>query len=257
MVKTYQADNLDQDGIMHGFFTRRGGASSGIYASLNLGRGSNDKPESVSENRARVARDLGVRRDHMCTLYQIHSAKVVTVTEPWPAKDAPEADAMVTATDGIALGILTADCVPVLFSDPVAGVIGAAHAGWGGALGGILENTITAMTDLGASRENINAAIGPCIHQDSYEVGAEFYDRFIESDAENAQFFKSGKPEHFWFDLPGFVQAQLDAAGIKSTQDISLDTYAEKDAFFSYRRACHQGEDDYGRQISLICLSKR
>ena len=256
MVKSYQADNLDQDGIMHGFFTRRGGASSGIYASLNLGRGSKDQPDSVSENRSRVARDLGVRRDHMCTLYQIHSAKVITVTAPWPAKDAPEADAMVTATHGIALGILTADCVPVLFADPKAGVIGAAHAGWGGALVGVIENTIAAMADLGAAQENIRAAIGPCIHQDSYEVGAEFHQRFIESDAGNAQFFKPGKRDHFWFDLPGFVQMRLRAAGIQSIKDIALDTYSERDDFFSYRRACHNGEGDYGRQISLICLSE-
>lgn len=241
--------------IHHGFFTREGGVSKGIYTSLNCGHGSNDRRDSVAENRARVATKLSVEHDKLLTVYQVHSADVVEVTEPWAQGDAPQADAMVTATPGIALGILTADCAPVLFVDKKARVIGAAHAGWKGAIGGVLEATIEAMIGLGAQRGDIAAAIGPCISKDAYEVGPEFRTRFVEVDEANSRCFEpSEKPGHFMFDLPAYVSARLEGAGIGTVSTLGHCTYQDEKRFFSYRRATHREEIDYGRQISAVML---
>ncbi|MBX3505076.1 MAG: peptidoglycan editing factor PgeF [Parvibaculum sp.] len=241
--------------IRHGFFTREGGVSKGIYASLNCGYGSDDATENVRENRARVAEKLSVEREKLLTVYQIHSPDVVAVTEPWTPDTAPQADAMVTATPGIALGILTADCAPVLFADKKARVIGAAHAGWKGALGGVLEATVEAMIRLGAERQDIAAAIGPCISQDAYEVGPEFRARFIEADEANARWFEpSDKDRHGMFDLPGYVEARLEAADIGTVSVLGQCTYQDEKRFFSFRRTTHRGEKDYGRQISALML---
>jgi YfiH family protein len=241
--------------IHHGFFTREGGVSKGIYASKNCGHGSNDRRDAVTENRVRVAQKLSAEAEKLVTLYQIHSAEVVEVTEAWMPGDAPQADGMVTATPGIALGILTADCAPVLFVDKKARVIGAAHAGWKGAIGGVLEATIEAMIRLGATRGDIAAAIGPCISKDAYEVGPEFRTRFIEEEEGNSRWFEpSEKPDHFMFDLPGYVSARLEAAGIGTVVTLGNCTYQDEKRFFSYRRATHRNEIDYGRQISAIML---
>lgn len=241
--------------IRHGFFTREGGVSKGIYASLNCGYGSDDATENVRENRARVAEKLSVEREKLLTVYQIHSPTVAEVSEPWTPDTAPQADAMVTATPGIALGILTADCAPVLFADKKARVIGAAHAGWKGALGGVLEATVEAMIRLGAERQDIAAAIGPCISQDAYEVGPEFRARFIEADEANARWFEpSDKDRHCMFDLPGYVEARLEAADIGTVSVLGQCTYQDEKRFFSFRRTTHRGEKDYGRQISALML---
>lgn len=241
--------------IRHGFFTREGGASKGIYASLNCGLGSNDDREAVHKNRASVARALRVEPESLVTVHQIHSADVVEVTAPWTWEDAPQADAMVTAAPGIALGVLAADCAPVLFADKNARVIGAAHAGWKGAMTGVMEATIDAMVKLGATRNGIAAAIGPCISRESYEVGPEFRDRFIDADAANTKWFASSEtPGHFMFDLPGYAEARLHAADIGAVAVLGHCTYREGQRFFSYRRATHRKEPDYGRQISAIAL---
>lgn len=241
--------------IHHGFFTREGGVSKGIYASLNCGHGSNDRRDAVTENRARVAQKLSAEADKLVTLYQIHSAEVVEVTEPWAPGEAPQADGMVTTTPGIALGILTADCAPVLFVDKKARVVGAAHAGWKGAIGGVLEATIEAMIRLGATRSDIAAAIGPCISKDAYEVGPEFCARFIEEESENSRWFEpSEKADHFMFNLPGYVSARLETGGIGTVVTLGNCTYQDEKRFFSYRRATHRSEIDYGRQISAIML---
>lgn len=241
--------------IRHGFFTREGGVSRGIYASLNCGYGSNDDKEHVSENRARVAGKLSVERDKLLTVHQIHSPDVVRVTEPWTPETAPQADAMVTVEPGIALGVLAADCAPVLFADKKAHVIGAAHAGWKGALGGVLEATVDAMLELGAERANIAAAIGPCISKDFYEVGPEFRERFIDADAANEKWFDpSEQAGHFMFDLPGYAEARLEAADIGTVSVLGRCTYQDQKRFFSYRRTTHRGEADYGRQISALML---
>jgi polyphenol oxidase len=246
------ANNLKHGKIAHGFFGRTGGVSTGIYASLNCGPGSGDAPASVGENRARVAQHLGAE---LVTLYQIHSDKAVNVNAPW-GNDRPQADAMATATPDIALGILTADCAPVLFADHQARVIGAAHAGWKGALGGVIESVLAAMENLGANRARIAAAIGPCIAQDSYEVGAEFRDRFADTDSANARFFvPSNKPGHFRFALEGYVAHRLTTAGVSNIEPLHADTYAREADFFSFRRTTHRGEPDYGRQISAIVLT--
>ena len=243
--------------IRHAFFTREGGVSDGIYQSLNGGIGSNDAPENVKENRARMAKALGVAPTHFVSCYQIHSPDVIVATKPWTRENAPRADAIVTRTPGLAIGVSTADCGPVLFADGDAKVVGAAHAGWKGALTGVLEATIAAMEKLGASRGNISAAVGPLIRQPNYEVGAEFVERFTATDATNARYFiPSERADHAMFDLPGFIKSRLEAAEIKSVEDLGLCTYAEPDRFFSYRRTTHRGEPDYGRHINAIALTR-
>ena len=241
--------------VRHGFFTREGGVSKGIYASLNCGYGSDDDTENVRENRARVAEKLGVEREKLLTVYQIHSSTVMEVKEPWTPETAPQADAMVTAAPGIALGILTADCAPVLFADKKARIIGAAHAGWKGAVTGILKATIEAMVSLGAERRNIAAAIGPCISKEAYEVGPEFHERFLSEDEANARWFDpSENAGHFMFDLPGYVEARLEASDIGTVAILGKCTYQDGRRFFSFRRATHRKEKDYGRQISALML---
>ena len=250
-----QAVNLPNDGrAAHGFFGRVGGVSTGLFESLNCGPGSDDARKAVNENRARVLRHLSGGADaQLLTLYQIHSPTVVTVTEGW--ESGPQADAMVTNKRGFALGILTADCAPVLMADMEAGVIGAAHAGWKGALGGVAEAAVAAMEALGAKRERIAAAIGPCISQPNYEVGTEFGDRFRAADTTNARFFAAGNDaDHWQFDLKGFAVHRLQKAGLRNISPIAACTYGREAAFFSYRRATHRGEKDYGRQVSAIVL---
>ena len=243
------------DGIRHCFFSRQGGTSEGIYASLNCGFGSQDDPARVGENRARAAAHLSLLPERMLTVYQTHSRNVVEVTEPWVPQESPKADAMVTGESGVGLGILTADCGPVLFADTRAHVIGAAHAGWRGALDGILEATIEAMEGLGATRQHILAALGPCIAQPSYEVGPEFPQPFLSVDASDRDLFTpSSRQGHFYFDLKGFIARRLQRAGIVSIDMLAYDTCAEEDRFFSYRRCCQRGEPDYGRGLSLIAL---
>jgi hypothetical protein len=250
------SDNLSAAHIAHGFFGRSGGVSTGIFASLNCGPGSGDDRASVIENRKRALEALGNNANaQLLTLYQIHSATVVTVTQPWETGKGPQADAMVTDTPGLALGILTADCAPVLLADAQAGVIGAAHAGWKGALSGVIDSVLLAMEGLGAQRSHIAAAVGPCISQPDYEVGAEFRDNFQRADESNARWFiPSERPEHFRFDLPGYVESRLRAASVENVVRIDRCTYAEEASFFSYRRATHRGEKDYGRQLSAIIL---
>lgn len=242
-------------GIAHGFFTREGGVSQGIYQSLNIGIGSDDNPDHVLENRKRVAHTLHVAPDHLLSVYQVHSPDVVTVTKPFTG-DKPKADAMVTNCKGLALGILTADCGPVLFADEKAGVIGAAHAGWRGALNGVLENTIIAMEKLGAKRENILAVLGPCIGPAHYEITTEFRDEFLSRDATFARYFRNGKDQkHFFFDFWSFILDRLQSAGVKA-ESTGLCTYTDEKRFFSYRRKTHRNEPDYGRQISVIVLEE-
>ena len=248
------AANLRHPGIAHGFFGRRGGVSEGIFASLNCGPGSGDDRDKVIENRRRAMQPLGVAR--LVTLYQIHSPKAVIVTQPWDVGENPQADAMATNLPGVALGILTADCAPVLFADAEAGVIGAAHSGWKGARGGVVESTVAAMESLGASRARIAAAVGPCISQPSYEVDTKFRDGFVAGDASNVRFFAAGaRAGHFHFDLEAYVTMRLKQAGLAQIEALSVDTYARDADFFSYRRATHKGEKDYGREISAIALT--
>lgn len=237
----------------HGFFTRKGGASTGIYQGLNCGLGSNDAREAVLANRANVANALQVDHDALQSVHQIHSANVVTLTSP-ADRNAIKADAMVTATKGIALGILTADCAPILFSDPVTGVIGAAHSGWKGAIGGVAHATITAMEALGAKRGNITAVVGPTISQRAYEVGPEFFEDFIAHDMEYARFFAQGVGDRMQFDLPSFCLHQLRETGIAHASWTGHCTYSDPDRFYSYRRTCHAKQSDYGRLISVIRL---
>lgn len=253
MIETHSLSRIAD--IRHGFFTRQGGASTGIYDSLNCGYGSKDDPAAVARNRQHVATSLGLSADELLTVYQVHSPRVVTVTEPWARDDTPEADAMATAVPGVGLGILSADCAPVLFADGEAGVIGAAHAGWRGALGGVCEATIAAMTALGARAARMAVAIGPTISKANYEVGAEFRAEFLEENAELDRFFSpSTRDGHHMFDLPGFIEHRLRTAGVGSVERIDLCTYADEEKFFSYRRATHRTEPDYGRQISAITL---
>ena len=243
-------------GISHGFFTRQGGVSTGIYGSLNCGLGSRDNQADVSANRTRVAETLGAAPDGLLTLFQVHSTKAVVAKKPWAPDAAPEADAVVTKIPGLAIAVLTADCAPVLFCDPEARVIGAAHAGWRGALSGIVESTIDAMVELGARRERIAATIGPAISQKAYEVGADYVERFLTEDPAGSPFFdideSSGEPH---FDLPGYVAERLARAGLISISDLGLCTYCDETRLFSYRRSQHHGEPDYGRQISAILLA--
>jgi YfiH family protein len=242
-------------GIRHGFFTRGGGVSQGIYASLNGGVGSNDAPGNVAENRARMAAALGVAPDRLITPYQIHSAEVAVADAPWTQETRPRADAVVTKTPGLAIGVSTADCGPLLFADADAGVIGAAHAGWRGAFTGVIEATVTAMEKLGAQRNRVAAALGPVISQPNYEVGPEFVTRFTNADAVNARFFKAaGRAGHALFDLSGYIGARVQQAGIVKFQDLGLCTYAEPERFYSFRRSTHRHEPDYGRHINAIVL---
>lgn len=238
--------------VRHGFFTRKGGASSGVFAGLNCGSGSSDQTEIVAINRARVAQAMGVGADHLAGVYQVHSADAVVVGEP--QSDKPRADALVTATPGIALSVLSADCQPVLFADTDAGVIGAAHAGWKGAQAGVLEATLEAMERLGAARANIHAAIGPSISQRAYEVGPEFFETFLDEDPENTRFFSGGDGDRMHFDLPGYGLFRLRAAGVGSAEWTRHCTYFDADRFYSYRRSVHAKDPDYGRLISAIVL---
>jgi hypothetical protein len=241
------------DGRTHGFFGRAGGVSEGLYASLNCGPGSGDARADVIENRRRARDALGA--EALVTLGQVHSPDVVTVSAAWDIGAQPSGDAMVTKVPGIALGILTADCAPVLFADEAAGVIGAAHAGWKGAVGGVIANTVAAMETLGARRAHIAAAIGPCIGQANYEVGPEFHDRFVEENSAFARFFvPAERPSHLRFDLAGFVVDRLAVAGVDRIETLGACTYARPADFFSFRRATHRGESDYGREISAIVL---
>ena len=243
------------NGIRHGFFTRQGGVSKGMYGSLNCGLRSRDDAESVRQNRALVAETLGVPAGRLLTLYQIHSATAVIVDKPWNG-EAAEADALVTRTPGLAIGALTADCAPILLCDPQARVIAAAHAGWRGALFGIAEATMAAMEELGAKRERVVAVIGPSISQRAYEVGSDYVDRFLAEEPASETFFmtdeSSGEPH---FDLSGYVAERLSRAGVGSVSDLGLCTYCDETRLFSYRRSQHHGEEDYGRQISAIVLA--
>lgn len=243
--------------VRHGFFTREGGVSLGLYASLNGGLGSKDAAENVSENRARMAAALGVRADRFVTAYQIHSPGVVVAERPWTPENAPRADAVVTRVPGLAVGVTTADCGPVLLADAEAGVVGAAHAGWKGALAGVVEATVAAMERLGARRARIVAAIGPMIRQPNYEVGPELVERFCASDAGNVAFFRPApRPGRSLFDLPGYIASRLAAAGVAAIEDLGHCTYADPARFYSYRRATHRGEPDYGRHVNAVALAE-
>ena len=238
---------------LHGFFTRKGGQSNGVYAGLNCGLGSSDNRDAVLSNRASVAEAMQVNPEALQSVHQIHSADVAILTASTERK-AVQADAMVTATKGIALGILTADCAPILFHDPDAAVIGAAHAGWKGAIGGIAQATLTAMETLGARRENITAIVGPTISQRAYEVGQEFFDEFIAVETDYTRFFAQGVGDRMQFDLPSFCLHQLRISGIGHATWTGHCTYSDPDRFYSYRRTCHQNEPDYGRLISAVRL---
>jgi YfiH family protein len=242
--------------IRHAFFTRSGGVSQGVYASLNGGVGSNDAPDKVTENRARMATALGVSADRLLTPYQIHSPDVVVVDEPWTRENRPRADAIVTRMPRLAIGVSTADCGPLLLADSEAGVIGATHAGWRGALTGVIEATVAAMERLGADRRRITAALGPTIRQPNYEVGPEFVERFLTADRSNSRYFTpSQRSGHAMFDLTGYIAERVQHAGIEQFEDLGLCTYAEPDRFFSYRRTTRSGEPDYGRHINAIALA--
>jgi len=241
-------------GLRHAFFTRDGGASGGIYATLNGGLGSHDDPKNVAENRRRMAEQMGVAPDRLLGVHQVHSPNAVVASGPWEGASRPRADAIVTRTEGIAISVTAADCGPILLVDPNARVIGAAHAGWKGALTGILESTIRAMEKLGAERGGMVAAIGPLIRQDSYEVGGEFVERFVEAEADNAVFFiASAREGHSMFDLAGFIRMRLENAGVLMIDDVGVDTYSDE-RFYSYRRSVHRKEPDYGRHVHAIAL---
>jgi YfiH family protein len=255
MLKLDARNLSDLLGISHGFFGRAGGTSPGIYESFNCGPGSKDDRSRVIQNRRLAVAALTDQKCQLVTLYQIHSAESVSVSEPWAIGNAPKADAMVTDRAGIALGILTADCAPILLADADACIIGAAHAGWKGALAGVIEQAIVRMEQLGAKRERITAAIGPCISQAAYEVGDEFRAVFARRDAANARFFlPSTRSGHWQFDLSGYARACLDAAAVRNVAALENCTYAEARNFYSFRRATHFGESDYGRQLSAITL---
>ena len=250
-------DLLDRDlGILHAFFTRQGGVSGGFFESLNCGFGSGDAAETVTRNRAIATEQLGFAPDRLVTCYQVHSTTVITVEKPWPRDAAPRADGLVTRCSDIALGILTADCAPILFADAVARVIGAAHGGWRGALGGIVEATLDRMEALGAERARIRAGVGPCISRSSYEVGPEFPQPFLAHDPASAVYFAPAeRTGRFMFDLPSYIEGRLARAGVATIERATHDTVAEDTHFFSYRRACLRGEPVYGRALSAIALS--
>ena len=240
-------------GCPHGFFGRRGGVSMGALQGLNVGYGSKDDRSAIEENR-RIATAAILPEGKLATVHQIHSAEAVYVEHPWPQDERPRADAMVTDRPGLVLGILTADCAPVLFADPEAGVVGAAHAGWRGAIAGVTDSTVEAMERLGACRDEIHAAVGPCIAQASYEVDGAFRARFLEDDPANERFFATGPVGKPHFDLEAYVVHRLVASGIGEVEALQLDTYADAERFYSFRRATHRGEADYGRQLSAIAL---
>lgn len=241
----------------HGFFTRAGGVSTGLYQSLNGGLGSQDDPENVRENRARMATTLHVDASHLLSLYQIHSPDVVTVTQPWSITDRPKADGMVTQVGGIALGIGTADCGPVLFLDEAKGVIGACHAGWKGALGGVIDETLLAMEKLGANRSQIRAALGPTISRSAYEVDRDFMENFEKKDRDSIAFFTAGQNDNKrQFDLPAYIGHRIKRSGVTQFEDLALCTYADETRFFSFRRTTHRKENDYGRLIAAIALTQ-
>ncbi len=250
-----ETDALRLDGLTHGFFTREGGHSSGLFSSLNCGMGSGDDREAVLKNRATAAARLGVSPECLLSSWQVHSAEAAVVTGPWPCEERPRVDGLVTRTPGVALGVLTADCGPVLFADAQAGVIGAAHAGWKGALTGVTTRTLEVMEALGAERARITAVIGPTISQAAYEVGPEFPARFTEADPANARYFApSSRPGHALFDLPLYLADRLRAEGVGLVVNLSLCTFSDEQRFFSYRRATHRHQKDYGRLISAIAL---
>ena len=257
MPRPLMTSNLQHKGIAHGFFTREGGVSQGLYQSLDGGLGSSDDPQSIIKNRARMAHALGVNEHHLLSLYQIHSATCVKVNEPWSLDQRPRADAMVTNRTGLALGIGTADCGPLLFADPHARLIGAAHAGWKGALYGVIESTILAMEELGAQRGRLHVTLGPTISQSAYEVGPEFRETFLSTDKNWDRFFtaqnESGKCH---FDLPAFIMDRLEKAHVGSIENLALCTYADEERFFSFRRTTHRKEADYGRLIAAIALTE-
>ena len=241
-------------GLRHAFFTRDGGVSGGVYAGLNGGIGSHDDPTLVRENRRRMAAQMGVTLDNFLSVHQTHSADAIVATGPWPGPARPKADAIVTRNEGVAIGVTAADCGPILLADPKARVIGATHAGWKGALTGILESTIDAMEKLGAERSGMVAAIGPMIRQSSYEVGSEFVERFMDADADNAVFFLPGERNgHAMFDLAGYIRLRLENAGVLMVDDLGVDTYSDE-RFYSYRRSVHRKEPDYGRHVHAIVL---
>jgi YfiH family protein len=252
-----QAVSLSQfDNIRHAFFTRTGGVSEGVYTSLNGGVGSDDAPDKVAENRARMAATLGVAPDRLLTPYQIHSPDVAVADAPWTPETRPRADAIVTRTPRLAIGVSTADCGPLLFADAQARVIGAAHAGWRGAFGGVIEATIAAMEKLGADRSRIAAALGPTISQPNYEVGPEFVARFLAADAGNDRFFAAAeRGGHAMFDLNAYIGARIQQAGVAEFEDLGLCTYADPERFYSFRRSTHLSEPDYGRHINAIALA--
>ncbi len=242
------------DGVSHGFLGRRGGVSTGLVAGLNVGTGSADDPEAIAENRRRAAEAV-LPGGRLATVYQVHSPDAVAVIEPFEDRLRPRADALVTDRPGLALGILTADCAPVLLADREAGVVGAAHAGWKGAIGGVTDSAIALMETLGAKRERIAAAVGPSIARASYEVDDSFFRRFAEADPANERFFADGRPGHYQFDLEAYVAHRLAAAGIRTVETLGLDTYSDENRFYSFRRATHRGEPDYGRQIAIIGIN--
>jgi hypothetical protein len=251
-----QAPDLEHPGLVHAFFTREGGVSTGIYASLNGGLGSSDDRENVLQNRRRMAAALGVADTHLVNVHQVHSPDVVIVDGPWPVDERPRADGMASRMPGVALAISTADCGPLLFVDPQAKVIGACHAGWRGALEGVIDRTVDAMESLGGRRKRITAVLGPTIGRHAYEVGPEFVARFMEADAGNAAFFTETAPgKHAFFDLPRYIGHRVDETGVGAFADLGLCTYSDEERFFSYRRTTHRKEPDYGRLISAIALT--
>ncbi|MEQ1541866.1 MAG: peptidoglycan editing factor PgeF [Novosphingobium sp.] len=250
-VEVFRAAALD--GMAHGFLGRRGGVSGGVIAGLNAGLGAGDDDAAVRRNRA-LAVEAVLPGARLATVYQVHSPICVAATTPWPDAERPQADALVTDRPGLLLGVVTADCAPVLLADRAAGVIGAAHAGWKGAVGGVTDATLAAMETLGARRADIVAAIGPCIAQASYEVDVAFHEGFCASDPANARFFAAGRAQHFQFDLEAYVAHRLESAGVGTVERLGLDTYPDPDRFYSFRRATHRSEATYGRQIALIGL---
>jgi YfiH family protein len=251
-----KAETLAVPGIRHAFFTRQGGVSAGVYTSLNGGIGSRDSADRVADNRTRMAAALGVGPDRLLTAYQVHSPDVVTVEAPWTSETRPRADAIVTRTRALAVGVTTADCGPILFADQQAGVIGAAHAGWRGALAGIVEATVDAMERLGADRTQIRAALGPMIRQNNYEVGVDLIARFRAEDSASDPFFRPAAREgHALFDLAGYIASRLRRADIRHVEDLGVCTYADAERFFSFRRSTHRAEADYGRHVNAIALA--
>lgn len=250
-----ESEHLKASGTSHGFFTRGGGHSTGIFASLNCGYGSGDDPDLVKMNREVVARALGLAEGKVVSAHQVHSADVVEVTDVWPLEGRPKVDGLVSRTKGIGIGVLTADCGPVLFVDADAGVIGCCHAGWKGALAGVTDSTVHAMVKIGAARDNIIAVLGPTISQEAYEVGPEFPKPFLEQSSANGLYFiPSTKADHFMFDLPAYLRQRMKGLGLKAVHDLALCTYSDEARFYSYRRATHRGETDYGRLISAVAL---